>query len=89
MQIAHAVRRKNVVAVQHRTTAFLASLFDVLFAHHRAWHPGEKRLLDHAGVRPGVDRELLARVRAFVDAPVLEREALTRELAASLARIVA
>ena len=33
------------VSVNHRIAALLASAFDVVFAHNRQTHPGEKRLL--------------------------------------------
>lgn len=44
-QLAKAVRRGDLVAVNHRVAALLASTFDVLFAVNRETHPGEKRLL--------------------------------------------
>lgn len=47
-QIALAVERRDLLSVQHRVTALLASTFDILFALNRALHPGEKRLLAHA-----------------------------------------
>ena len=47
-QIAKAVSRGDAVSVNHRTTAFLASYFDILFALNRVLHPGEKRMLDFA-----------------------------------------
>lgn len=45
-QIALAVDRRDPVSVNHRITEMLASTFDILFAHARALHPGEKRQLD-------------------------------------------
>jgi len=44
-QLEKAVRRGDLVSVNHRLAALLASYFDVLFALNRALHPGEKRLL--------------------------------------------
>ena len=47
-QIAQAIRRGDLVSINHRLAALLESYFDVLFAFNRALHPGEKRLLDLA-----------------------------------------
>lgn len=44
-QIKKAVSRKDFNSIQHRTTEFLSSYFDVIFALNRKTHPGEKRLL--------------------------------------------
>ena len=45
-QVAWAIERNDVVNVNHRVAAWLASYFDILFAVNRVLHPGEKRLLE-------------------------------------------
>lgn len=47
-QIAKAIGRGDLVSVNHRLAALLASYFDIVFAFNRVYHPGEKRLLERA-----------------------------------------
>lgn len=61
-QIELALERDDVVSIQHRVTALLASFFDLWFALERAPHPGEKRLLGH------LPREWAVLVRGVLEA---------------------
>jgi len=47
-QIEKAVQRRDLLSINHRLAALLASYFDILFAANRRLHPGEKRQLEFA-----------------------------------------
>lgn len=68
-QIELAVARNDPVSVNHRIAAFLASLFDIVFAANLALHPGEKRLLTYASALPSLPDEFVSRVRILLAAP--------------------
>ena len=47
-QIEKAVKRGDLVSINHRLAGLLASYFDIVFAVNRELHPGEKRLVEKA-----------------------------------------
>jgi hypothetical protein len=51
-QIESAFVQRDLVSLVHRTAAWLASYFDIVFAVNRQYHPGEKRLLAQAARLP-------------------------------------
>jgi len=72
-QIEKALARGDLVSLNHRVAALLASYFDVLFALNRSLHPGEKRLLALAAQRcekvpEGLSEQVTAVLRAAASA---------------------
>ena len=68
-QIEKAIRRSDLVSINHRVAALLASYFDVLFALNRIPNPGEKRLLKTASeFCTRVPGEMVSQVEAVLRA---------------------
>ncbi|MFN8622776.1 MAG: DUF4037 domain-containing protein [Chloroflexota bacterium] len=72
-QLEKAIARDDLVSINHRVAAFIASAMDVVFAANRALHPGEKRLLalierDRLRTPEGYRAKVEAFVRAASDA---------------------
>ncbi len=91
-QIAVCIRRGDLVAVNHRIAAFLASVFDIAFAVNGVPHPGEKRQIAHAAVRcPLLPVDFGEQVNRIV-APAMDDRSLLQSidvLAAQIERLVA
>ncbi|NNM67908.1 MAG: ribonuclease HI [Spirochaetales bacterium] len=89
-QAETALDRGDWIALRHRTDAFLASYFDVLFAFNKVPHPGEKRLVERAHSLcerlPGAFQENLDALRR---APESEVPACLSRLTSALGEFLA
>ena len=52
VQMKAAIARNDLINLNHRTTVWIASYADILFAVNRRYHPGEKRLLTYMADLP-------------------------------------
>lgn len=84
-QIEYAVRRGDIVSVNHRVAALLASYFDIVFALNRVLHPGEKRLLAYARSECAL---LPAEMEADVAAVLASTATASEELMTQLDRLL-
>ncbi|MBV8586553.1 MAG: DUF4037 domain-containing protein [Verrucomicrobia bacterium] len=90
-QIEVAVHRRDLVSINHRVAAWLSSFFDILFAHNRAFHPGEKRMLEHAeklSSRPTSLRDAVSQVLSSCCQPTDATVTLLKNLRTDLAKLL-
>ena len=67
-QLKKAYDRRDYVSLNHRSAAFLASYFDIVFAINRLPHPGEKRLLQIVEATCPLKPKNIALVQKFAEA---------------------
>jgi hypothetical protein len=68
-QIEKAVKRGDIVAINHRLTEYFSLFFDTLFAINQINHPGEKRMLEKALTLPKQPQNLKETVEKIFQNP--------------------
>jgi GNAT superfamily N-acetyltransferase len=87
-QIELAVKRGDLVSLNHRIAAYLASYFDVIYALNRELNPGEKRLLSITAARCAkIPRGMVEGVTALLQSAATPGEGLLSELRALTAAL--
>jgi len=87
-QITSAITRGDLVSIQHRTTAFLASYFDILFAVNDLLHPGEKRIIENLQQNAAkLPQGFLGDVTTFIRASSSQNEDIIKQATIMLKRL--
>ena len=81
-QLEKAVKRRDLVSINHRLAGLLASYFDIVFAVNRQPHPGEKRLIEAAvGSCPRLPAEMAADLAEILETATTDLAGLPRRVA--------
>lgn len=87
-QLKKAVKRRDLISINHRLAGLLASYFDVIFAVNRLLHPGEKRLASIATSRcEKLPTEMISDIEAVLQASATADQKLILHLARLLDRL--
>jgi len=87
-QIEKAVKRNDLVSINHRLAALFASYFDIIFAANRQLHPGEKRQVEFAVNNcPALPTDLQADITSILLLTTSDISALPSRIAGLLDRL--